>query len=425
MNTYNHEQIPRLKEIIKFPIHIILLYIFIFQPPIISRTEYFIGELLIFIFFVTFKPHMVGEILKYFKWELKFLILILIYSMLRDLYSGSVVFVFKMLSFLFQSFIFSSLIVSLNYNKKESKYISPNLIAISFWVVILAGFLSIILLTNHNIYNYYDSIIIHNDNERVINSLVYRGFGVAENLTFTYSYLLGFFVGYIFYFMKSTYAYLLLIPLLLMSIVINARIGFIPIFVFLFLLLFKKDNFNNILRIVIFSIILIIIIPKMSFFKYFLINKDWISAFFIDFYNIFTNSAVSMRGESTINTIFTNFIILPKNISEWLFGTGRNLFLGQVEGNSDLGFITQLFYGGISFMILLFLFLFFIFRRLVSYYGAKYWFTIIFIVSLIILNIKGNIFTTTPGSRFFLLIYIYLIYSAKKYNSEITIESTI
>ncbi len=412
MITINNEHIPRIKEIFEYPIHIILLYVYIFQPPFISRTEYFWVELVIFIVIAGINPFIIKNIVRYFKGEFIFLIIILIYVVFRDFYSGYEVYTFKILSFVFQTFIFSTLIVFMSFDKNKSNFKNPDLIAILFWVAIFAAASSVILLMNENLNNYYNSIILQVLIEREINTFIYRGYGVAENLTFTYPYILGFFVGYLLYFTKSVANYLLFIPLLLAGIAINARIGFIPIFLFLFLFLFRNIKFGGILKIIIYSFILIIAIPKISVFKYFVGNKDWLLAFFTDFYNIFTNSNNLMRGESTIRTIFTDFIILPKSTSGWIFGHGTNLFLGQVEGNSDLGFIVQLFYGGITFVIALLCFLFFIFRRLVLNFGAKYWFTIIFIISLLIINTKGSFFTSTPGSRFFFLIYIYLIFSS-------------
>ncbi len=407
-NKFNFEPIPVLKDLYKYPFQIILLYVFIFQPPFISRTTYFLIELIILLFFIITKTSNFWNTAKYFKIELRILAFILSYTIFRDLISIREVYILKILSFYIQSFIIPIFIVSIYTQNPTSNKRHTNLFSLIFWAAILASVFSFFLLTQTSFNHYYRSFIIIDAEEKIGNTIL-RGFGMSENLTFTYGYILGFISGYILLFMKSSYTHLIFIPFLLLGIIINARIGFFPIFLFLILTIFQKRGFINFFVISILFFLLAIIIPKIEYFSFLETNKAWVFAFFIDIYNSITGSDIAMRGGSTVSTLFNDFIIIPNTLIDLIFGTGRNLFFSQIEGNSDVGYITQFFYGGIIFLFLLFLFFIKTVNRLIYYYGFKSWFTIIFIFSIIILNTKGSIFVTTPGSRFLFLLYIYFI----------------
>jgi hypothetical protein len=410
MNLINMMYVPKLKMLFEKPIQIISLYFFIFQPPVISRSSYFIIELVFFLIYFFIKPKLIGDILKYFKSELLLLLIILVYVLFRDLLKGENVFFFKILSFTFQCFLFPVLIVSLYFKNNKFETPNSNLINISFWAIVLAGFSASLLLFNTSINEIYNSLIVQDMNQREVGKRIFRGFGVSENLTFTFSYLLGFGAGYTLYTTKSLYAYFILIPLFLLGVVVNARIGFIPIFAFILLLIFS-GKYKNILIILFTTIIIINIIPHFSVFDILILNQEWISLFFIDIFNVFSGSTIATGGNSTITTLFTDFVILPNSLMEWFIGSGENLFLRETSF-SDVGFIIQLFYGGLFFTVLLVLFIFQILKRITNHFGLKYWFTILLFLTIFILNIKGSFFVSTPGSRYFMLLYVYLIYSS-------------
>lgn len=404
-------EIPRFSEALRNIPSIVLMYLYIFQPPFISRTGYFFIEFLIFLIFIVFKPSVFIKIFKKFKKEYLLFLIILFYSLLRDLLKGEQVFFFKMFLWFFQTFIFSILIVSFFEVKKITKKI-PEIFSLFYWSVISAGFMSFCLLIIPSFYSFYNSLIIK-DPSITYNLLVYRGYGVSENLTFTYSYLLGIFTGYTFLLLNKRSIYIVFLPFLLVGTLFNARIGFLPIFIFSVILLLQKKKIKSILVALIFLLLIVSILPNLEIFKYFEHNKNWISGFFIDILNFFSGEK-SYGSGSSLKVLTDDFIIIPETPIDLIFGRGINLFLSFKGRFSDIGYINQLNYGGITFLTLLFLLFIVQFKRLKSFFGLKNWFVIVFSISILVLNFKGSAFASTPGARFLYTMYISMIITGYK-----------
>ena len=134
-------------------------------------------------------------------------------------------------------------------------------------------------------------------------------------------------------------------------------------------------------------------------------NINWVMDFFLD---------LSGSGEhSTIDTLFGSFIIIPdSSILQFLFGKGISLF-GKSGGSSDMGFILQLNYGGFIFVLMIIFFIYYTSIRLVKTVGVTHWFTLLYILLIITLNIKGFIFAATPGGRLLFLMYMLFILNAQ------------
>ena len=383
---------------------IILLYIFIFQPPFTSRTLYFVLEVLIFITYAYIRPKKLYDLIIKFKSEIILMLIILTYTLLRDLFAFEIVFSLRSISWFFQTFLFPLFIISIfnqNIDNKDNNH--SNLFSISYWAVILASIFSLLLLINDSLNEFYKSLTVIDYTTIKYNTRIYRGYGIAENLTFTYSYLLGLIAGYSLYILQKKWIYIIYVPILILGVLFNARLGLIPIFIFVFFLFFRRKQNLKLISILVISITLIIIyLPKIGVYKYFEHNMEWFS---------------SMFSGSTINTLLGDFLIFPTKLSHWLFGSGVNLFLSETpNGFSDIGYINQLNYGGIPYLFLLLFLIFIMSYRLIVLFGLNNWFTIIFILSVLVLNFKGSAFTSTPGMRFLNMFYVYLIIKEKSNN---------
>ena len=409
LKVYNSKlEIPFFSDILKNIPQSILLYLYIFQPPFISRTSYFFIELTIFLFFIFFKRSSFLTTFRLFKKEFLLFIVILYYVLIRDLIQGEEVFFFKTFLWFFQTFIFSILIVSF-YDIKIIRYNKhPKIFSLLYWNVIIAGLISFFLLITPAFYDFYKSLIIE-DKSIVYNIRIFRGYGISENLTFTYSYLLGSIAGYTLLIFNNKKYYIFFIPFLIMGVLFNARIGLLPIFFFLLILFSSKNILKNLFIFGGFSLITVSVFPLLGLSKYFEKNGDWILSFFLDMSNIFSSEKTYNAG-SSLDVLINDFIVIPENIIELIFGRGINLFTTSVNGQfSDIGYITQLNYGGGVFLILLLLLLYINIRRLKFFFTGKYWFVLFFTFSILILNFKGSAFVSTPGSRFLYTLYIYMI----------------
>ena len=135
--------------------------------------------------------------------------------MARDLFKGELVYTLRIVSWFIQPFFVSIIIVSFFNNKLKRNSSYPDLLSLSFWAVIIASFTSYILLTSDPINNFYNSLIIIDPISEKIGLRIYRGYGVGEDLSFTYSYLLGFVAGYICYILNKRAWYIVFLPFLI------------------------------------------------------------------------------------------------------------------------------------------------------------------------------------------------------------------
>lgn len=397
-------------DIFKYPLQIVLLYLYIFQPPVLNKNIYILIELVIFAICVLFFSNDFKTYLKVFKIENTLIISIIVICILRDILSGEIIYSDRFLAWFFQSFLFGFMIITI-FSKRGNIH---KLIPFIYYCSIIAAILTVVLLLNKSLNDYYKLLVKDGSNDYLSNSTFrYRAYGFSENLNFTYSYLLGSFAGLTYFFLHRSYFFSVLILLLLVGVSFNARIGFFPILIFILISFFSKRR-GNILILIFSSVILygVLVFYFEDYLEVLLFNKDWISSFFFDI--IDTILGTNMNSEkSTINTLLDDFVVLPKGFFNWIIGTGESLF-GRIDiGSSDNGFIIQLYYGGLLLLTPILIFIGFIFNRLQVTIGINHWFFIYFFLSILILNTKGFVFAATPGGRLIFFFYVFTILISK------------
>lgn len=407
--------VPSLKDIFKSIPLIFLLYLYIFQPPVLSKYIFIGTEIGICIFYLIFtKQRFLSKYFSIFRRELEILTVLMIYCILRDLFKGAEVLSIRFLAWSFQSFIFSFFIIEIvhRFNFKYEK-VKLDIFNCIFWACFIASILTILLITFPQLDNFYKGIqqdeyydIYENFEQR------YRAYGISENITFTYSFVLGFFSGYSIVLLKRKP--LLVVPIItfFIGVVYNARIGFLGLGLFLVYLLFLKREFK--------SLIVLLLILTSLFFSISLIapnllqsafaNKEWAFQFFYEISNALFGTHFNVDVGDSLGVLLNDFIIFPKSLFGWIFGTGVNLFEMPRGQNSDIGYIIQLNYGG---LILLFLLLLLTLLCTIKLFRTKHykWYGFIFLLSIIFLNFKGFVFAATPGGR--LLFFLFILFVLK------------
>lgn len=378
-----------------------LLYLYIFQPPIISKYIFLFVEIIIFIVFqLNHKCRPFNDFFHDFKVECNVLILISAYAIFRDLIGGEMVYSSRMVYFTFQGFFFSSYIIWKLKNKSIIKYL--------FYTGIFASFISISMMVSPVI-NSFISNYMAEELENYANFEVrYRGYGFSENITFTYSYVLGLCASISLLKSKNNLIFIFTFLTCLIGVAFNARIGFIPILITIAYSIFIRKDFS--LYIKFFTGIIIISSCIYYFWKeqieiYKEVSWSWISSFFFEISNRVFGTKYDTYG-STFDSLGDSFIIWPEGICNWIFGSGKSLFRESIGQNSDIGFILQLNYGGVIFLTLI---VFFIAYTIIRYWKINKltWFTLIYTISVLILNYKGFFFAGTPGARFIYLLYTW------------------
>lgn len=398
-------EVPRFHDVVRGLPAVLILYIYLFQPPVIDKLFFIGSEFIIFVSIFSLKSKPILKILNVFKVEFFILMLIVGFSLVRDFFSGSIVYSDRFLAWGFQSFIFGSVVLYFYENKRGS------LFSALYWASFLASLLTISLLFFPDFDKFYESIQIDSYYERYKNFEVrYRAYGISENLTFTYAFVMGLFSGYSFLLLKKNILFIIPFVTFLLGAIFNARIGLVPVIFLIFYSIFVRFDVRNLSRLLV--AILFFFFIGVIYFSIFgggfenaivFSNINWVMMFFYDVVGL-------SGGESTISTLFGRFIIWPdESVSQFLFGRGESLFNKERGMNSDIGFILQINYGGFLFLILILVFMGWCSYRLFKVLGPLHWFSGFFVALLIVLNTKGFVFAATPGGRLMFLLYMYFI----------------
>lgn len=273
-------------------------------------------------------------------------------------------------------------------------------------VAIIGCIISVILFLSPSLSMIVRSYMVSVD-DRMIN-IEYRGFGITDGNTFAYPLFLGTAICYNFSH-KTIIPNTILFPLCLFSIAINARIGFLPIILSVcFLFLNKKENNKRIVPLLFFCLVaLIIVFPILLNIKP--ETFEWTFSFFEQISDYFFGTQYSDSKSTTFDALFGRMLVWPDTFSEWIFGRGFSIF-GRANlstvASSDVGYILQLNYGGIIYMLLWCLFFIVLLSKI---RGNKYVFYVILFM-LLIANIKGSVCGTNDFLRGVILYGLYMVH---------------
>ena len=297
------------------------------------------------------------------------------------------------------SLLMSAVIISWFY-----KYDIPYF-KITIWMILLAVSLSILCYTipSFNQYIKYDFLVVRNE---VVASKFYRGFGVSDALTSAYGYVLATFFAYGLYKGYGSHKWFwFLSPFIAFSILINARTAILPMIASIllyFIINHKNTKFSYYIYLFVGLVLLFNLINRSE------TTSGWINEFYLQMKDIITGSE---EAEFDTYGTLVNSIILPETPQQWLYGRGRSFFFHDTIVRSDVGFVNQLCYGGIIYIILILI----TFLCLIIKVKNFYFFTFCIIVMLVG-NIKGNYLETSDGYRF-LTFLIMAEYYYKRMNN--------
>lgn len=243
-----------------------------------------------------------------------------------------------------------------------------------------------------------------------------RVYGIANKGYYMSSYPIfqGLAIGIILtYAVEKKYNYLFYLPLVLVSIFFNARIGLIGIVSFILAygyLSFKKRQIIGFLNKV-FKIALGVIL--IAFISYFVIINTVDTSKYETAIKWMT-SGFDSDNFGHLGTIKERFLFFPESIPAWLFGEGRYVHGGLDVLKSDIGYINNLFFGGLIYSLILYI----AYGQLIlgNNKGNNVYRTVSIIAFFIIFlsNIKGRIFTNNAIIAAVILMVFVKILSDKK-----------
>ena len=238
----------------------------------------------------------------------------------------------------------------------------------------------------------------------------FRSFGLAEGLTFSYGISQAIILCLLIINSKKRMLFLLFTPLFIVSSLFNARTGIIIV---VLILVYAIIAFRRI-KLLIFLIALLFVISILSDQLIILLDNDksfdWINNFYLEIGDLFTGS--TNADYNTTQTLFVDMVVLPSNTIEWIFGSGQSLFLSY-SNSTDVGFFLQLNYGGLVFTCMLLILVLMMFFKTFKEKESR-WFSVLFLISFFIANMKGDFIPSTGAFRLLFFVYLCLLYYNKK-----------
>ena len=240
----------------------------------------------------------------------------------------------------------------------------------------MQSFFALIMLLSPSLRRFILTTILKYDpsKDKIFRSDLYdfRSFGISQDYLFSFSIVQGIAIICIlslciYNFSKYKY-YLFLTPIILLSIPLNARIGFVPIIIFtVIILIFFLSRLKIYLlsKIFLFSIVSIFTIYlSLNSFNLFLnldINKNlkWTSDVLVQGQNFIKGSETETGNFGIIRR---KFLHLPQTESARIFGEGRYVFGNRKSKiSSDVGYVRRIYFGGYLFSFLTYSTLIFLF----------------------------------------------------------------
>lgn len=293
-------------------------------------------------------------------------------------------------------------------------------------VAAVQSFLAIIMLLLPNFRTFVLTTILRYDpsEDKLFRPDLYafRSFGLSQDLLFSLSVVQGIAVGCVlslclYNFSKYKYS-LLLIPPLLLSIALNARIGFIGVIAFVVVTLIfaiLKFRIYLLFKFILFALIssLIIYISLNNLDLVFDTdiekNIDWA-------YNAFVEGKNFVEGSKTdtgnFGTITRRYWHLPDTTSARMFGEGRYLF-DSIKSSilSDIGYVRKIYFGGYIYSCLTysaFIYLFIGSQKKQKQDAFKPLLYSLLLTALLA-HLKGDLFLPIPGYRVIFVIFLFAI----------------
>lgn len=259
--------------------------------------------------------------------------------------------------------------------------------------------------------------------------LVSRGYGLAKNHLFAFPFSQGLIAVIGLYISIKTKSFLWLFISLLIAVTafINARIGLLPIILFFV----SYFTLYFVLRLLTFqlSFKLLIKVLIVGLFGYLLAYQLLNTKELEDNFEKLTETSIATyellfenKKTSTYEDLFSSdFWKMPHTTREWILG-------GSFDSlNSDVGYIRNLHYGGLSYIIIFYFCMIVLVIKILKVIGfqndksiSKSILIITIMISLFVAEIKGNIFSINETMRLIILLWIigYFGKKEKKYIAE-------
>lgn len=392
-----------LKMIINSIVIVLCLYIYIYNP-IFQIIDFGSIKILLAVssIYLSFSGKLRLFILKFSK-EIFITLLLIIYALLVEALSGpgGKGMMYRHFIWFFEGFIIPFFLL-LFFKEYFIKYGLLNIIIITGFT---ASLITIFLILNPEINLIVRSNVIIDSLDTLTDTWTFRGFTIAENSSYSYGIVQGVILGFCLFKLGKNYLFLIPIITLFISILFNSRTGIsVVIIAMILVIIYRQIKIKNIVFLLLILLGLFTIIDPSLF----IANNTTTIEWGLDFFTQTLDFLSGKSSENTYGALFGDMFFLPENSIEFIFGTGENIFYDKYK-SSDMGYIIQIFEGGMIYLLLMIFFLFVMYKKIIKTDKSTIY-PLFFIVVILIANLKGNaLFVSTGFFRLFTLYYVYII----------------
>lgn len=389
-------------------IFIIFLYLYLFNPFFSVFTGNFhfgnLFPLFALLLFIFKKSEITLKYIRLFHKEFMLIMYLLVFTIMRSGIRGETPIITQHVIGFINIFMILPFIIDYIKRKRAdaSQYIVRSLLVVGSIASIITLFC--VLMPEFNLY--LKRVVMHYSMDELNNEMNdYRGFGFASLLSSDYGFIMGVLLVIGCFFHKTNRWFIYFMPLIILAALVNARTGLIIALTGLLFFLISNRNLK-------YSIALVLLSVFIYNFSYELISFlnlnektiDWLTYTYESTSDALTSGDIN-QSES-LTALFVDFWIMPDDMSQWLFGRGFDLFRNtQGVPPSDVGWIREVNYGGLFYLIPLIALFGMMFRRLFKLNNKA--FALFFLATICIINTKTIIF---PGSRaFYILVILYFM----------------
>lgn len=398
-----------MKNFFRYTIYVLIVYIFVHNP--LLTLLHGIGAvkvLYLFTIVVAVTAYSAyNRIISFFYKELRLLLVMYFYILICTLvgpYESN--FAYRGLVLLIEEF-FVPLAIVLYFRRTNVSY--QSFIRIILIVGVIGALVSSVCLFVPSINDYFKTFIVVVQQDSYLANALFRGYGISDELTYSYGIVQGFIFSIGLLNLKNEKWFLFFMPLIILSILVNARTGFLFVLLGVVLYIVSNHISKSVLLGGIMTLVVVYLLPTVIP----LIapqTMDWISDFFSEIGLIFRNKNLS--ESSTLNTLAGQMAIWPDNLFQWVFGRGYYMVGRTNETNTDVGWFLQLNLGGVVYILLLFSLLLSLYKKLKSQEYSKC-IVFLYIGAIVIANTKGDFLYNSGSFRMLLLFVYYTIISYK------------
>lgn len=290
-------------------------------------------------------------------------------------------------------------------NKLFIKY-KLSLLNVLIPISLTAAFISLFLLVNPSLNEFILGGVIEIPYENNYGTWE-RCFGIAEGLTNSYGVIQGIFASICLLKGRTCYKYYFAALIIGISVIINARTGMIPIiitFLYISFVNFKKLQIKYFVILGVFVLLLSSILGKYG--EDYIETIKYASSFFTSSFDFFIKGETGDDYYSALD----RFIHFPDSVFGVVFGEGVTMF-GDKNTSSDIGYVNQIYTGGIVYLLCLLVLQCTIYKKLLKRYKDRFFIFLLFATALII-NFKGITFCISESfTRFVMLFYFILLHN--------------